>query len=255
MCGAASPRPAGGPPWPAAPPTDASARPSPPLQLVLYPVVDLASGPPWRRDLRWWLRGLEETALVAMAEASGLTGVRVKGRTGAWVGDPPNQAKLAAVGVAARRWTTYHGLSLNVCCPLEPFSGIVPCGIGDAPVGTVCTALAGGVGSLLSPSGTTGRIDLGGLAAAAWPREGDRGVGRGREDALLDEYRWAMREGFERAFGVGLVEGLRPDEDAGAGGVENDDDAAERAALAAVYREAVARPDPWRRDRGGSGGG
>jgi lipoyl(octanoyl) transferase len=33
-----------------------------------------------------------------------------------------------------RRWVTSHGFSINVAPELSHFSGIVPCGIADAPV-------------------------------------------------------------------------------------------------------------------------
>lgn len=49
-----------------------------------------------------------------------------------------------AVGVRVKRWITMHGLSVNVRPDLEHFEHIVPCGIGDRPVGscaaTYCTA-------------------------------------------------------------------------------------------------------------------
>ena len=42
------------------------------------------------------------------------------------------------VGVRARRWVTYHGLAINVDCNLCDFTKhVVPCGIGDRPVGSI----------------------------------------------------------------------------------------------------------------------
>ncbi len=56
---------------------------------------------------------------------SGLRGERMEGLTGVWVGG----RKLAAIGVRARQWITYHGMALNVAMDLAPYSAIVPCGI------------------------------------------------------------------------------------------------------------------------------
>ncbi|MBV1704776.1 MAG: lipoate-protein ligase B, partial [Hyphomicrobiales bacterium] len=46
----------------------------------------------------------------------------------------------AAIGVKVRRWTTFHGLSINVAPDLSHFSGIVPCGIAEAHFGVTSLA-------------------------------------------------------------------------------------------------------------------
>ena len=56
---------------------------------------------------------------------SGLQGERLEGLTGVWL----EGRKVAAIGVRARQWITYHGLALNVDMDLKPFQDIVPCGI------------------------------------------------------------------------------------------------------------------------------
>ena len=61
----------------------------------------------------------------ALHRVSGLRGERLEGLTGVWVGG----RKLAAIGVRARQWVTYHGLAVNIDMDLAPFGAIVPCGI------------------------------------------------------------------------------------------------------------------------------
>ncbi|HSU99785.1 MAG TPA: lipoate-protein ligase B, partial [Roseiarcus sp.] len=48
--------------------------------------------------------------------------------------------KIAAIGVRVRRWTTLHGVALNVDPDLSNFSGIVPCGVAEAHYGVTSLA-------------------------------------------------------------------------------------------------------------------
>ena len=102
-----------------------------PGQIVGYPVVDLSAV----KDLHAYLRFLEEVMIRSVGRL-GLAATRREGLTGIWVGT----RKIAAIGVAVRRWVAYHGFALNVSPNLDHFAGIVPCGIASAD-GTV-TSLA-----------------------------------------------------------------------------------------------------------------
>lgn len=61
----------------------------------------------------------------ALDMVSGIQGTRMDGMTGVWV----NEQKIAAIGVRAKSWVTYHGLALNVAMNLQPFQAITPCGL------------------------------------------------------------------------------------------------------------------------------
>ena len=98
-----------------------------PGQIVGYPIVSLAP----RQDLHEYLRFLEQV-LINSVGCLGLAATRREGKTGIWLG----KRKVAAIGVAVKRWVTYHGFALNVNSNLAHFGGIVPCGIG-AQEGTV----------------------------------------------------------------------------------------------------------------------
>ena len=110
-----------------------------PGQLVVYPLFDLKR-PPFRDDLHWFLRQIEEVVILTLKEY-GIHGVRDEINTGVWVG--PN--KIAAVGVAASRWITTHGLALNVNPDLEYFdtSLILPCGVPERGVTSIAGELQG----------------------------------------------------------------------------------------------------------------
>ncbi len=96
-----------------------------PGQVVGYPIVDLSG----RRDLHAYLRLLEQVVINALGML-GLAADRRAGKTGIWLGS----RKIAAIGVASRRWVTFHGFALNVNADLAPFADIVPCGITDGTV-------------------------------------------------------------------------------------------------------------------------
>lgn len=98
-----------------------------PGQVVGYLIVSLEQS----RDLHRFLREIEQ-ALINTLGMIGLAAARRKGLTGIWL----DKRKVAAIGVAVRQWVTYHGFALNVNNDLEPFSGIVPCGI-DSKQGSV----------------------------------------------------------------------------------------------------------------------
>jgi lipoate-protein ligase B len=91
-----------------------------PGQLVAYPIVSLAER---RQSIRAYLRDLER-AIVATVGSFGIAAEFRDGATGVWVGP----RKLASIGVAVRRWVTWHGLALNVSPDLSEFGRIRPCG-------------------------------------------------------------------------------------------------------------------------------
>lgn len=92
-----------------------------PGQLVAYPILDLGRH---KKDLHWYVRTLEQIVIDTLTQ-HGVQGERSSVNSGVWVG----QDKVCAVGITASRWITMHGLAINVCCDLDQFKHIVPCGI------------------------------------------------------------------------------------------------------------------------------
>lgn len=102
-----------------------------PGQLVGYPIVDLD---PDRRDVRRYVRDLQETIVRSLADFGVTAGVREgQEAVGVWVGDE----KIASIGVHLKRWVTTHGFALNVTTDLGYFDGIVACGMPEVRLTSV----------------------------------------------------------------------------------------------------------------------
>ena len=97
-----------------------------PGQLVAYPIVLLGDG---ERDLHRYLRNLEQ-AVIETCTRFGLAADREPGKTGVWCDarDGLARKKLCSMGIACRKWVTFHGLALNVSTDLSYFHRINPCG-------------------------------------------------------------------------------------------------------------------------------
>ena len=91
-----------------------------PGQLVVYPILRLAGRP---GGVRQYVCELENIILRTLT-FFGIEGVRIKGRPGVYVGS----AKIASIGIALRRWVSFHGFSVNLSADLELFGCMRPCG-------------------------------------------------------------------------------------------------------------------------------
>ena len=105
-----------------------------PGQLVIYPIIDLKAGV---RDLHKYLRALEEVAINFLQRFS-LEGRRAAGATGVWIADK----KIVSIGIAAKDWVTYHGMSININNDTSFFSMINPCGMRGLKVTSLKEVLA-----------------------------------------------------------------------------------------------------------------
>jgi lipoyl(octanoyl) transferase len=108
-----------------------------PGQLVAYPIVLLQED---ERDLHAFLRNLEQAVIETCARA-GVATDREPGKTGVWTTTELGRKKLCSMGIACRKWVTFHGLALNVTTDLSYFARINPCGF-EATVMTSLEQLA-----------------------------------------------------------------------------------------------------------------
>ncbi len=94
-----------------------------PGQLVAYPIFDLRLH---GKNVHRFIRDLE-SALKATIASYGVQCDTHTPATGVWT----NGRKIASIGIAVRRWVSYHGISLNLSMDLKLFELIVPCGVTD----------------------------------------------------------------------------------------------------------------------------
>ena len=88
-------------------------------QIVGYPIISLS---PDRKDIRKYVRDLEEVLIRSMAEFE-IEAFRIEGLPGVHTKD----GKIAAIGVHIKRWVTTHGFALNVNTDLSYFDRIIAC--------------------------------------------------------------------------------------------------------------------------------
>lgn len=98
-----------------------------PGQLVVYPICKLSDKTfkrPWpAQDVGGYIRGLEALVIEVLGEF-GVRGEQKPQASGVWVGE----RKVASLGIAVRKWVTFHGVAINVVNSLAPFQLISPCG-------------------------------------------------------------------------------------------------------------------------------
>ena len=104
-----------------------------PGQIVAYPILDLKS---YGYRLIRYIGQLEEVILRVLRDF-GIEGRRDPLNRGVWV----DGEKIASVGVAIKRWVSFHGFSLNYETDLKYFELINPCGLEGKKMTTMAKVL------------------------------------------------------------------------------------------------------------------
>lgn len=101
-----------------------------PGQVVIYPILNLKNR---GQNIAGFLEAMEAAMIETLREFD----LKGKGNdergkpdyTGVWVTDSfGNPRKIASIGVAIKKWVTYHGLAFNLFEDPVAFTGISPCG-------------------------------------------------------------------------------------------------------------------------------
>lgn len=89
-----------------------------PGQLVCYPIMNI-----YYLGIKKYMRLLEEIIINIINHYNILSNIK-EGKTGVWV----KEKKIASIGIAVKKWISYHGFALNVSTDLSHFSALSPCG-------------------------------------------------------------------------------------------------------------------------------
>lgn len=104
-----------------------------PGQVVGYPIIHLGQ---MKLGIRLFVEMLEETVILTLADFD-IGARREPLHRGVWVGD----LKVAALGVAVRRWVSFHGIALNVSPRMDHYRHINPCELGHERVTSMASLL------------------------------------------------------------------------------------------------------------------
>lgn len=92
-----------------------------PGQLVVYFVFNLNRR---GRDLHQFVEQIQQGIIATLGDY-GLQAGRNSRSTGVWVGEK----KIASIGVAVKKWISFHGAAINLNTKLVDFEKINPCGL------------------------------------------------------------------------------------------------------------------------------
>lgn len=108
-----------------------------PSQLVIYPIFSLehphTEFPKLAtRDLHSYLQFLEQQTVefLKLFDIHSTGGFNLEKndedgvRTGVWI----DKRKIASIGIAVKKWVSYHGIAINITKDPQAFQGISPCG-------------------------------------------------------------------------------------------------------------------------------
>jgi lipoyl(octanoyl) transferase len=103
-----------------------------PSQVVVYPIINLKKPRQNRKaqEITGFLRDFEnaivETLKTYQIQSIGKS--LQKDETGVWVGSQ----KVASLGIAVKKWVSYHGAAINLDHDPKAFQGLNPCGFSSS---------------------------------------------------------------------------------------------------------------------------
>ncbi|MBF8246751.1 MAG: lipoyl(octanoyl) transferase LipB [Rickettsia sp.] len=106
-----------------------------PGQRIIYPIISL-DNKFYNKDLHKFIFSMEQWIINSLAQIL-VQAYKLENYVGIWTKYQYKDAKIASLGFRVKKWTIYHGISLNVEDKIENFSKIMPCGIKDLSITSI----------------------------------------------------------------------------------------------------------------------
>ena len=108
-----------------------------PGQLICYFVIDLKER---KKDIRKFI-SLIEKSIIDTLKLFNIDTYADKDNIGIWYNNNSKIEKVAAIGVRVSKWIAYHGFSININNDLKKYDAIIPCGIKNKGVTSLCNII------------------------------------------------------------------------------------------------------------------
>ncbi len=104
-----------------------------PGQLVGYPIFDIKEG---LIGIRAFIERIEDAIIATLAQFN-IKSEKKEKMIGVWT----EAGKICSIGVAVKKWVSFHGFALNVNTNLKYFDLIVPCGLRNIKMTSIAEVL------------------------------------------------------------------------------------------------------------------
>jgi len=104
-----------------------------PGQIVGYPIFNIRDG---LAGIKPFIEKIEDVIILSLKEF-GIIGEKREKFIGIWT----KQGKVCSIGIAVKRWVSFHGFALNVNTDLSYFDLIVPCGLKEVKLTSMAEIL------------------------------------------------------------------------------------------------------------------
>ena len=106
-----------------------------PGQKVVYFVLNLNKR---EKDIRKLIKNIEKCIMLTLNDFN-IKSHSDRKHIGIWVDVDNKVKKIAAIGIRVKKWVAFHGFSINISNNLDVYKNIIPCGISNKGITSLCS--------------------------------------------------------------------------------------------------------------------